>query len=585
MANAKSLRIRNWLQALVRRDRVLAAVLICVCAAAYTAAIRLRLAGGSPAGDEPAYLVISQTVQKYHSLDVMRDYVNRDYVSFYNADLMPHIVSAPNGKVIPLHGIGGPLLWLVPYMLWGRMGAMGFMAVISTLTVVNVYFFLRERAIATRYAYLTAMILAVGSPIYVYASMSFIEPLGALPVIFAVRAVLIPGLHPARLVVASAGLALLPWIHTRFALFTAILGALLLIRIYRESGWRRWGRYVQCAAPLVISGILLEVFSITAWGSTNPGMNTTTVFAHAKRNSVPAGAMGLFFEQHVGLIVNFPIFALLLPGVMFACARRWRGGQAVVLLTVVPYLAMVVVLDWKGGYSPPARYATAVAPLLAWYVALTLQQIRAWYLTFLAVILGAVGYAFALITDIHPNDRFAFPGADNKGMRRFGDLIGVQFTHSLPNYRLPGYDGELLRNWTAGTIAFGMTLVIAGVIRGFHRPSTVGSGAADPASPGGAARSALCENRPASQSPARGMADISTAGTDVKPLLNQRLEGLTPATGTPEQTVPAGAPAVVDRPARYGHACISTDQQLSSGGRSAESAATLARPDAGGEDG
>src|SRR5438105_10434647 len=108
-------------------------------AAAYAFGARLRLRGGSPAGDEPAYLVLSKAMAKYHSLDVTRVYANGDYFSFYPALLEAHTVVGAHGHPEPLHQIGGPLLWLIPFMLWGRAGALGFMAVVSVLILVNVY--------------------------------------------------------------------------------------------------------------------------------------------------------------------------------------------------------------------------------------------------------------------------------------------------------------------------------------------------------------------------------------------------------------------------------------------------------------
>src|ERR1700737_2591773 len=66
-----------------------------------------------PTGDEPHYLVISQTLLKYHSLDVARTYQNRDYLSFYNGVLdLSHTVTNYQGRQVSVHGVGGPILWL-----------------------------------------------------------------------------------------------------------------------------------------------------------------------------------------------------------------------------------------------------------------------------------------------------------------------------------------------------------------------------------------------------------------------------------------------------------------------------------------
>src|SRR5215813_7490306 len=81
-----------------------------------------------PTGDEPHYLIISQTILKYHSLDVMRDYTNGDYRQFYPIILNPHVVRNVHGQMLPLHNIGGPILWLIPFMLLGRLGVVFFIS-------------------------------------------------------------------------------------------------------------------------------------------------------------------------------------------------------------------------------------------------------------------------------------------------------------------------------------------------------------------------------------------------------------------------------------------------------------------------
>src|SRR5258708_37260891 len=92
-----------------------------------------------PQGDEPHYLIISQTMLKYHSIDVMQDYTNGDYRSFYPTRIDPHIAPNASGQPLPLHGIGGPFLWLAFFAWHGRLGAIVFICLISALAIYNVY--------------------------------------------------------------------------------------------------------------------------------------------------------------------------------------------------------------------------------------------------------------------------------------------------------------------------------------------------------------------------------------------------------------------------------------------------------------
>jgi hypothetical protein len=140
-----------------------------------------------PAGDEPHYLIMSQALERYHSLDLQRVYDAGDYTEFYPRPIWPHTSPGPNGEPLPWHGIGGPVLWLVPFALGGRAGVIAFMVVISLLIVANVFLLARALGVSTRTAFGVGLAFAVGTPILTYSSMSFVEPIGALVCVYALR--------------------------------------------------------------------------------------------------------------------------------------------------------------------------------------------------------------------------------------------------------------------------------------------------------------------------------------------------------------------------------------------------------------
>src|SRR5207237_6782933 len=117
-------------------------------------------------------------------VDVMLDYNHQDYRSFYPGILAPHVATLPNGKLIPLHNIGGPLIWLLPFILFGRLGSLGVVAAISLLIVTNVYYFLRERGIQPVYALVWYLLMIMASPIYTYALMSFVVSVYSLQMLY-----------------------------------------------------------------------------------------------------------------------------------------------------------------------------------------------------------------------------------------------------------------------------------------------------------------------------------------------------------------------------------------------------------------
>src|SRR6266568_529603 len=119
-----------------QKYRTLLLAAICSILFFVTSYVYVQLFANPPTGDEPHFLIISQTLLKYHSLNVMLDYQHGDYRAFYPINIGPHVSRNVNGQLLPLHSIGAPILWLIPYFFLGRLGAVLFISVVSFLTIL-----------------------------------------------------------------------------------------------------------------------------------------------------------------------------------------------------------------------------------------------------------------------------------------------------------------------------------------------------------------------------------------------------------------------------------------------------------------
>jgi hypothetical protein len=396
-------------------DRRALRVLTVLSLALFAIATGLRLRG-IPQGDEPHYLILGQALAEYGSLDPTPVYENADYLSYFPKRIDPHVWPGLNGRPVPSHNFGGPLLWLLPFLLWGRAGAHLVIVAVSVLLVRNVYQLLRELGITTGYAAAVTAMFAVGTPLYVYSSMLFVEPIGALLVLYAVRVILTPRPTLPRLALASTGLGYLPWVHGRFALFTVVLGGLLLVRLIRDPPTRGAPPFVFGLAPLAVLVTGVELLNLTRYGTLNPAPGNAIHGDSLFQIPVHVGLVNLAFDGKFGLLPFFPLLALALPGLFLALPRGPARVHVVLLGTVVPYvLAVSTFGGWWGGYSPPARFLAVVTPVLAYYVAVTLQHVRHWLMTSVAVAASLMAFALAVATDVSPGRRFhAYPAPDRR---------------------------------------------------------------------------------------------------------------------------------------------------------------------------
>jgi hypothetical protein len=450
-------------------DRHLGAVVTAVSLLVGVVAARLRLVNTEFSGDEPHYLLFNVALQKHHSLDVIPVYQNREYASFYHGVLEPHVVTAPGGPAA-LHGFGGPLLWHVPYLLAGPWGAVLFVAVVSALTVLNIFLFLRERGITRHYATLVALLFALGSPLFVYSSMLFVEPIAALATIYAVRVALDPrriAARPistrrarARLVVASAAVAYLPWVHGRFLLLTLPLLALLAWRVHRMVG-RRPGWLVLCwAVPAALLVVGYLSYNAVVWHSLNPAPANAARGEGLFETPVLDGFAGLTLDRTYGLVPNFPIFVMVIPGVVLALRRASRGVNLALGLVIAPtLLALSTYGQWWAGHSAPARFLVAIAPLFSYYVAVFLQRLHHWLADTVAITLALAAFLLGLVGDLVSGLKFhSSPGA-NEAMRYLSERCGVspRWQLLLPSLGSTG-DRALLEYWLLGLVGGGIAV-------------------------------------------------------------------------------------------------------------------------------
>ncbi len=367
------------------------------------------------AGDEPHYLIISQAIQLYHSIDVQRVYDAKDYLAFYPWPLPAHVAHGPGGQSFPWHGIGGPVLWLVPFVLAGRAGVTAFMVVVSLLIVANVFLLARALGVGTRTAFAVGLAFAIGTPILTYSCLVFVEPIGALGCLYALRCLHTPTLRTRDLVLVSTCLGALPWVHARFLLFPPLFLAFLLLRLRREGATGRRLVAALLPAALLIGGF--ELYNLVVWHTLSPAPNQVSIGAVPFQRSPLLGLAGTVLDPGMGVIPNFPIFLLVLPGILLTTSRRWWSLHVQIATLVLPYTVIVCTFPfWDGGWAPPARFAAVVLPMLSGYVALALQRAPLLVVRVFAVVAAVYAGTLTTLAVFSPHGGFATGVAQRPGL-------------------------------------------------------------------------------------------------------------------------------------------------------------------------
>ena len=345
-----------------------------------------------PGGDEPHYLLITHSLLHDHDLQITNNYKQRDYQAFFSGELKPHVSIGRHGVRYPGHPLGLPVLLLPAYALDGYRGAVLLMNGFAALLAVQLYLLAFAFTQHRRLALLLWGIVSFTSPLLLYSSQIYPEIPSALLLAVALRIIIQPLSRPYLLGVA---LALLPWLQQRM-----ILPAVLLFGYYVFSLKDRHDRHPEpfgfaqdklrhpersrrtAAIPgalLALSGLALAGFYFSLYKNPLPNAPYTSVGlpnVFSLDILLKQGLLGLLCDQEAGLFIYAPYFVFLLPG--FCWLFRRRLAQACWLMLIIASIYIPCggfILQWRGAWSPVARYMVALIPFFLIPLSLCLSQL------------------------------------------------------------------------------------------------------------------------------------------------------------------------------------------------------------------
>jgi len=318
-------------------------------------------------GDEPYYLLMTESLVRDHDLDLTNQYRDQAHSDIGRTDLLPQPGDprGPHGEQYSRHEPFLPILMTPGYALGGLPGALAVIALFGALLARSTIRFLEDEGIGDATTRMLFPLIAFGPPIVFYATRIWPEVPAAFCFVEAVRG--IRQRRPPRWIAAIFALVLL---KIRFGL----LAVVLLVRVLRTK------------RQVAIAGAVVAVPLVIAWLISGNAMNT-----HSIRELLPSGAIfywlglfGLILDGAAGLVFQAPFFALAVPAL-----ARWRSmpdgfrlGMSASLLYV---LYLIPRSEWHGGWSPPLRYIVVLMPILALGAAVMWERVCAGSRTVIAL--------------------------------------------------------------------------------------------------------------------------------------------------------------------------------------------------------
>jgi hypothetical protein len=354
-----------------------AMVLVALSTAAVSglAATRLTETVLFPAGDEPHYLVIAQSVWRDRDLKIENNHTRGDYREYYPRDLEPHFLTrGVDGEIYSIHPVGLAFLIAPLYGIGGYRLVVGFLIVLASIAAAITWRTAVRFTGSASAAWFAWASVAVTTPLLFNTFSVYPEIAAALAVVVAFTRSVDEERWPrgtGRWLAVGLSCATLPWLSTKYAPMSAALVLIALGRIW-YSGSRSTTSMLAVLAPYGASLLAWFTFFYVIWGSPFPQAPYGDLVQTHPLNLI-FGAPGLLFDQEYGLLPYAPVYVLAATGLiaMYRAGGEHARRAAEIMVAFAALLATVGAFRiWWGGSASPGRPLASGLFLLAFPIAM-----------------------------------------------------------------------------------------------------------------------------------------------------------------------------------------------------------------------
>jgi len=351
-----------------------------------TGSVLLTSSGQTFAGDEPHYLIITQSILADGDFDLSNNYANRDYTKTMLAQvrIKPHTAPGTGGRY-SFHSPGTSLLLLPFYTLGSLFGGKLLvffirfgMSVFGALLGVQIFLYLFQEWKNEKTALGGWFIYCFSSPVFFYSLHVYPEIIIALISIAVFRLLRFsPSFSKSILLVLGLLLSCIVWFHTIKYLFILIPFFIYSIWILLKTHNIGWRIAYFLAFPFLLT-LLYFLFQYSLYESLSlssvswrGAMTPQESLSYLKfiLSDIPfrirwETLAGYFLDQKDGLLLYAPIFFFSFLGGVEMLRRNFRYFLLILFLGI-PYVLNSAILTQRTGYAPQARPLVSISWILA----------------------------------------------------------------------------------------------------------------------------------------------------------------------------------------------------------------------------
>jgi len=348
---------------------------------------------GLVGGDEPHYLSVSSTLIRHQSIyidDFFLDDIpdpNLKFPNYFYSDYekncyptLWHGYKTTNNKCVPHHNLGLSVLLIPSYLLGGVFGSLTFMILISSLTSI-VFFRFIKKITHKDIAIFATLLISFGTIFFSFYDRVYPEPIAALILISSFYLFFSERICVYKYALIGIIIGLLPFFKYSFLIPAAIVVIFFVIFSLKDRNYRRT---LLIVLPfLLVLGVFFYhialIYEDTSQGAGGALSGRTSLLLESIESETLLdktlkGLASNLFSRNYGLMIFSPLLMLAI----FGTKQIWTVNKRIALLTYVLVLTFIVAqsqaFPFAAGFSIPSRYFVFLIPIMGIWLALLLQK-------------------------------------------------------------------------------------------------------------------------------------------------------------------------------------------------------------------
>ena len=361
-----------------------AAALFLLLSAIYSFSIDIRATrGASITGDEPYYLLTTQSLLADGNFDLRNQYDTKSYKSFFDHpnDLWHQSVPRQgDGRLLSPHNPGLSFLVVPGFAIGGLTGAQIQLLLIAAASMALAFVLAAHLSGQRLVSWIVALVVGLTATAFIYSTEIYPEFPASLTLVVSLLTVTrrqILGTVDALLL--AAALTTMCWLGVKYAPLALLVSGYFLLRADRV------GRIALLIAGIT-SAVLFAWFHLNLFGSLTPysvgvvhaGWSTTDILVgHIELSERYYRLWGLFIDRRFGIGRWAPLLLAAVPGIVLLGLGELPRRLILALILAQLLIATFVAITMMGWWFP-GRTLLTVLPLFVLPIVLFAARTSFW---------------------------------------------------------------------------------------------------------------------------------------------------------------------------------------------------------------